>query len=86
METVEVVLSDTPEERKEEALQALRGVAPLVSRTEDAIMLKAGQSDGVADRARQVLAGLGIEPDEIRLRKRSLEDVFIELTGRSLRD
>jgi len=33
----------------------------------------------------EALAGLGVQPGEVRLRQNTLEDVFIQLTGRRLR-
>ena len=81
---VEVLLPGESPDRIDAAAAALDGLAPHMVQTEDSVVLAGDAS--VAEGVRGRLAKLGVEPAEIRLRQRTLEDVFIELTGRRLRD
>jgi ABC-2 type transport system ATP-binding protein len=81
---VEVLLPGQSAERIDDAGRALEGLDPHVVRTEDSVVLAGDASS--AEPVRHKLAEHGIKPAEIRFRQRTLEDVFIELTGRRLRD
>lgn len=83
---VEIALTGHPPEACERARAALAESFSEVRLSQDVIDI------GAADGARTVtavharLGALGIEATEIRMRRRSLEDLFIELTGRGLRE
>jgi ABC-2 type transport system ATP-binding protein len=70
----------------EEVLCALRPVVPQVSTTNHTLVIRAR---GVVERLPAVLDALhavNARPGEVRLRANTLEDVFIALTGRRLRE
>jgi ABC-2 type transport system ATP-binding protein len=70
----------------EEALAALKAVIPQVSATNHTLVVRAR---GVVEQLPfilDVLHGAKLHPGEVRLRANTLEDVFISLTGRRLRE
>src|SRR5512145_3254268 len=70
----------------EEALAALKAVMPQVSTTNHTLVLRAR---GVVEHLPTLLDALhsvNAQPGEVRLRANTLEDVFISLTGRRLRE
>ena len=74
---------DLSPERGREAIATLALQSHLVGRT---LVVRA---KGIVDRLTEITATLrtaGFQPGEIRLRENSLEDVFIALTGRRLRE
>jgi ABC-2 type transport system ATP-binding protein len=86
-EVLEVDLfSGTTQEQLERAAEAVRRLTKEVVKTEGSLVVKADRGEELVGEIRQALAELSIEPTEIRYRKRTLEDVFIDLTGRRLRD
>jgi ABC-2 type transport system ATP-binding protein len=83
---LEVALPGETDLGMKAALDAVRTAAPSATRAEDAIVLPGEPEAGLLDRVRGALRDRGIEPGEIRVRRRTLEDVFLDLTGRRLRD
>ena len=70
----------------EEALATLKAVIPQVSATNHTLVVRAR---GVVEQLPfilDVLHGAKLHPGEVRLRANTLEDVFISLTGRRLRE
>ncbi len=70
----------------EEALSALRPIVPQTSTTNHTLVIRAR---GVVEHLPVVLDALhavNAQPGEVRLRANTLEDVFISLTGRRLRE
>jgi ABC-2 type transport system ATP-binding protein len=70
----------------EQALKALIPIVPEVSTTDHTLVIRAR---GVVELLPAILAalqGVDAHPGEVRLRANSLEDVFISLTGRRLRE
>ena len=70
----------------ETALVALKPVVPQASATNHTLVIRAR---GVVEQLPAILEALhavNAHPDEVRLRANTLEDVFISLTGRRLRE
>ncbi len=68
---------------------ARRALAPVAEDVDDdGLVLTLRVADGVAALApiREALAAAGCEPGEVRVRNVTLEDVFLQLTGRRLRE
>jgi ABC-2 type transport system ATP-binding protein len=82
---VEVLLPGLSAAQLAAAGAALEGLAPQVVRTEDSLVI-AGDDPALVEAVRARLEAVETRPAEIRFRQRTLEDVFIELTGRRLRD
>ncbi len=80
--TIEVGL-DAPKKAFIEAVRALAGVDS-VAETREGVTILASDRDGLLQRI--VEAGHGLTLDEIKLSAPTLETVFIELTGRALRE
>ena len=72
--------------RCEEATKALGEIFPNVRRNEDVLILDTDDGAELIRPIRTVLSRLSITPTEVRFRQRTLEDLFIELTGRKLRE
>ena len=83
---VEIALPGLDQDLAEKAYRELSELAPKVRQFEDLVLIDSEDDGALMRPIRTVLAKLSIVPSEIRLRKRSLEDVFIELTGRRLRE
>ena len=60
----------------------LDGIAERVEHLPDRVLLYADDGEAAAVAVRQ----RGLEPDTVLVRRSSLEDVFLHLTGRSLID
>lgn len=67
-------------------VSALQQLGPAVTLTSDTLVLRGPQIVNILPDIVQTLQTAGITPGDIRLRERSLEDVFITLTGRRLRE
>lgn len=83
---VEIALIGHPPRECERARAALSDVFPGVRLSEDVIHIDADDGAELVGPVQEKLTELSIEATEIRVRRRSLEDLFIELTGRSLRE
>ena len=83
---VEISLTGLEPERCEAARAALAEVFPGVRLTEDVINIDTEDGAELIRPIRTILARLSIRPTEVRFRQRSLEDLFIDLTGRKLRE
>jgi ABC-2 type transport system ATP-binding protein len=68
------------------AAQALAALVPGVTATESTLMLRRGGIVDLLPEILDTLRRLGMHPGEVRLRPNTLEDVFISLTGRRLRE
>jgi ABC-2 type transport system ATP-binding protein len=82
----DVLEIDLEQGSMEEALSALRRIAPQTSTTNHTLVIRAR---GVVEQLPVVLDALhavNAQPGEVRLRANTLEDVFISLTGRRLRE
>ena len=64
---------------------ALEGLGLQISLTASWLTLRALDAVNLLPRVMGNLSQAGIEPLEVRLRQNTLEDVFIQLTGRRLR-
>ena len=69
----------------EAALQALPGVARVVVE-DDEVVLYTRDVPATIAALLELTTRAGTEPDNLMIRRASLEDVFLELTGRALRD
>jgi ABC-2 type transport system ATP-binding protein len=81
-DVLEIELDNDPEQAK----QALMPIVPEVSTNNHTLVIRAR---GVVELLPVILGALqrvGTHPGEVRLRANSLEDVFISLTGRRLRE
>ena len=72
------------DEQIEAALASLHGQLE-ASITGKTLMVRALNVVNLLPPILDLLNGLGVQPGEVRLRQNSLEDVFIQLTGRRLR-
>jgi len=78
--------STVPDQQVAEAVAALSEIVPRIVSTGCTLVLR---SHHMAERLPAILASLeaaGLPPAEVRLRATTLEDVFIALTGRRLRE
>lgn len=69
-----------------EATKAISQIVPNVTATTDSLVLRAPGIVECIPSVLDILRGAGITPGDLRLRENSLEDVFIALTGRRLRE
>jgi len=83
---IEIVLPDIEERLMELAVKVIENLAVDVKRMGKTLLVQAEQGATLISLITQALDKQSIEPVEIRLRKSSLEDIFITLTGRSLRE
>ena len=83
---VEISLTGLAPEECERARAALAEIFPGVRRSEDVLNIDADDGAELMRPIREVLVRLSIVPTEIRFRQRSLEDLFIDLTGRKIRE
>ncbi len=82
-DVLEIALPARP---ADSAMVRLREIVPAVSRNGNTVLLRA---PGIVDRMSAILEVLkaeGQKPEQVKLRENSLEDVFLSLTGRSLRE
>jgi ABC-2 type transport system ATP-binding protein len=70
----------------EMALAALAGVPARVALSDHALVIRARGAVELLPSILDALRAAGLPPGEVRLRANSLEDVFISLTGRKLRE
>jgi ABC-2 type transport system ATP-binding protein len=70
---------------EEAQLQALPGVKRIVEE-DDEVVLYTSDVPGTISGLLALTTRAGTEPDNLMIRRASLEDVFLELTGRALRD
>ena len=70
------------EERPEEIAQRMNGLARRLEALPDRLLLYTDNGDATASRVHQ----LGLEPESVLVRRSTLEDVFLHLTGRTLVD
>src|SRR5436309_796099 len=70
------------EERPEEIAQRINGLARRLEALPDRLLLYTDDGDTTASRVHQ----LGLEPESVLVRRSTLEDVFLHLTGRTLVD
>jgi ABC-2 type transport system ATP-binding protein len=68
------------------AIQALTRIVPQVSATNHTLTIRARGVVELLPAILEALRGVQAQPGEVRLRANSLEDVFIALTGRRLRE
>ena len=82
----DVLEIETDEKVGEAALRAISQIAPQVSTSNHTLVVRAGAVVELLPAILEVLRGSGVHPGEVRLRANTLEDVFIALTGRRLRE
>jgi ABC-2 type transport system ATP-binding protein len=82
-EVLEVEVSAVPVEL---ARQAVAGLAPIVSTRDQTLLIRSKAVAEILPAVLEALRRAGACPGEVRLRPNSLEDVFIHLTGRRLRE
>src|SRR3989449_6997863 len=70
------------EERPEEIAKRMNGLARRLEALPDRLLLYTDNGDATASRVHQ----LGLEPESVLVRRSTLEDVFLHLTGRTLVD
>jgi ABC-2 type transport system ATP-binding protein len=83
---IEIDLKGVEPERLDQALAAIDELNPNARLSDEIIVIDVDEGQELMRPIRTVLGRLAIEPREIRFRRRSLEDVFIEITGRRLRE
>ena len=82
----DVLEIETSERVAGEALSAISRIAPQVSTSNHSLVIRAGGVVELLPAILDVLRAAGAHPGEVRLRANTLEDVFIALTGRRLRE
>ncbi len=82
-DVLEIDLAGGPLER---AAQAVAAIVPQASVRDQTLVIRARAAVEHLPAILSALQGAGIAPGEVRLRANSLEDVFISLTGRRLRE
>jgi ABC-2 type transport system ATP-binding protein len=70
----------------EEAVLALKTLVPQVTSRDHTLIVRARSAVELLPPILETLRGLHVQAGEVRLRPNSLEDVFISLTGRRLRE
>jgi ABC-2 type transport system ATP-binding protein len=70
----------------EQAVTALTSIVPEVSTTNHTLIIRARGVVEMLPAILEALHGVDASPGEVRLRTNSLEDVFLSLTGRRLRE
>jgi ABC-2 type transport system ATP-binding protein len=70
----------------ERATRAVSRITPNVTSVEHTLVIRARGMVDLLPAILEVLSTMGAQPQEVRLRENSLEDVFISLTGRRLRE
>jgi ABC-2 type transport system ATP-binding protein len=70
----------------EKGLDAVVNLAPQTSLVGRTLVVRAKAAVDLLTAITETLRAAGFQPGEIRLRANTLEDVFIELTGRRLRE
>ncbi len=83
---LEISLAGLSGHQMDDAVVALKRLGAPIRRYEDHLTMDADEGTELMRPVRTVLAKIDVEPREVRLRRRTLEDVFIDLTGRSLRE
>jgi ABC-2 type transport system ATP-binding protein len=68
------------------ALESIAQITPQVSITNHVLVVRARRIVESLPRILDCLHSIGAHPEEVRLRANSLEDVFLSLTGRRLRE
>lgn len=81
---VEIVGQQDP--TTESAVDAVAQIAPNVSVADGVLVIRALGIVELLPAILEALMGAGFQPGEVRLRENTLEDVFIALTGRRLRE
>ena len=81
-EVLELRFGDQEEDTTERAALLLRGIGQRMEVLADRLLVYADDGDAAA----AAVAGRGVEPMSSLVRRSSLEDVFLHLTGRSLVD
>jgi len=70
----------------EKAVLVVSGITPDVSCVDHTLVIRARGMVELLPAILNALSGVKAQPDEVRLRENTLEDVFISLTGRRLRE
>lgn len=82
-DVLEIEVNPSGEKR---ALAALTGLVPGVSLNDHTLVVRAQRMVNKLPAILAALKNVGVAPGEVRLRANSLEDVFLSLTGRRLRE
>jgi ABC-2 type transport system ATP-binding protein len=70
----------------ESAIQAISPIVPDIKQVDHTLVIRARGLVELLPAILKSLSGVDLQPDEMRLRENTLEDVFIALTGRRLRE
>jgi hypothetical protein len=81
---IEVSLAGVDERQLDESFNAMRQLTPTARRIDDYIVMDSDAQGALMRPVRVSLGRMGIVPSQIRMRRRSLEDVFVDLTGMRL--
>jgi ABC-2 type transport system ATP-binding protein len=74
------------EDALERATRAVSRITPNVTSVDHTLVIRARGMVDLLPPILNALSGIDAQPQEVRLRENSLEDVFISLTGRRLRE
>jgi ABC-2 type transport system ATP-binding protein len=83
---LELSLPTDAGERGQTLVERLQGEGLEVAREAGKLVIAAREGDSTFMRVLALARELSLDVEELRVRKRSLEDVFIDLTGRGLRE
>ena len=82
----DVLEIEFPADMLPKAKSIARSLVPTISSTDHTLVLRALSVVTLLPKLLETFREAGIQPGEIRLRENTLEDVFISLTGRRLRE
>jgi ABC-2 type transport system ATP-binding protein len=85
-DVLEIDLDGNGQLPPERGLEALTRIAPQVKLVGKTLVIRAKGIVELLSGVQETLKAAGFQPGEMRLRENSLEDVFIALTGRRLRE
>jgi hypothetical protein len=85
-DVLEIDLDGNGQLPPERGLEALTRIAPQVKLVGNTLVIRAKGIVELLSGVQETLKAAGFQPGEMRLRENSLEDVFIALTGRRLRE
>jgi ABC-2 type transport system ATP-binding protein len=85
-DVLEIDLNGNGQLPLERGLEAVARIAPQVKLVGKTLVIRAKRIVELLSDVQEALKAAGFQPGEMRLRENSLEDVFIALTGRRLRE
>jgi ABC-2 type transport system ATP-binding protein len=85
-DVLEIVLCNHTDIGLQMALERLEEISPNIQFTEDSLLLRERNAIELIPKITACLQEIGVAISEIKMRANTLEDVFIQLTGKRLRE